>query len=95
MSDKTKVHGGVEMEPWDAERTVAVYLDDSRVFEYKTNDAVKAREFAVKMGETGLRALYEDGAGVLTWEFYPPHRIDKIKVTPAIASNYTGKFRGT
>ena len=95
MTKKTQVRGGVEMDDWTQERVVAVYLTDSRVFEYRVPDAIKAREFAIKMGTTGLRALYYDGKDNLVWEFYGPHLIEKIKVEPAIASNYTGKFRGT
>ena len=94
MNKTTITYGDVEIENWRSPRIVAVYLDDSRVFEYEVDDATKAREFAVAIGQKGLRALYYDGSHQLTWEFYGPLRINKIKVTPAIASNYTGQFRG-
>lgn len=70
--------------------TVAVYLDDGRVFEYEVADATKAREHAHAIVMTGYRHTTAD-----CMEHYPPHRISKIKVTPSPDTMYLDRVRGT
>lgn len=70
---------------------VQVYLDDGRVFEYDTANPMKGREHAAKIIATGYR--HSEG-GDLEW--YPPHRIDKVKVAGACeSSQYRDRTRAT
>ncbi len=50
----------------------------------------KAREHAAAIVKDGYR--HNDG---LTFEHYPPHRILKVKVSPAPSTSYPDKVRGT
>lgn len=68
--------------------TVSVYVDDGRVFEYLCAPE-KGREHAGAIVATGYRSVR---SGVLEW--YPPHRITKVKVTGQDTS-YTDTVRGT
>ena len=71
--------------------TIAVYLDDGRVFEYDINDATKAREHTHAIIMTGYRHTV---AGCL--EHYLPHRISKVKATgDGIGTMYPDTARGT
>jgi hypothetical protein len=70
---------------------VQVYLDDGRVFFYEVADPMKGREHAAAIIATGYR--HTDGTDL---EWYPPHRISKVKVTGACeSSKYTDKVRAT
>lgn len=66
---------------------ISVYTDDGRVFEYETADPMKAREHAAKIVATGYR--HSEGDDL---EWYPPHRIDKVKVAGACEGT---KYRDT
>lgn len=71
--------------------TIHIYLDDGRVFEYEVSNPDKAREHASAIINTGYRHTAE---GVL--EYYPPHRILKVKATGEhIDTSYPDKVRGT
>lgn len=71
--------------------TIAVYIDDGRVFEYTVDDDTKAREHAFAIVSTGYR---HTKSGVL--EHYPPHRISKVKATGlGIDTSYPDRVRGT
>lgn len=75
---------------------IATYLDDGRVYEYeikmKTPEAegAKAREHAAAIVAGGYR--HNDGE---EFEHYPPHRVLKVKVTPAPSTSYPDTVRGT
>jgi hypothetical protein len=71
--------------------TISVYLDDGRVFEYQVSGAMKAREHAAAIISSGYR--HPDGADL---EWYPPHRIVKVKAVGACeSSHYTDTTRAT
>jgi hypothetical protein len=89
--------------------TIQTYLDDGRVFEYDVEapkDPVlgsldrerwqrnfvdsKAREHAAAIVAGGYR--HNDGE---EFEHYPPHRILKVKVTPAPSTSYPDRMKGT
>jgi len=72
------------------QRTVMVYLDDGRVFEYDVADAAKAREHSAAIVGGGYR--HNDGE---TFEHYPPWRILKVKVIGEVPTLYTDCTRGT
>lgn len=78
------------------EATVAVYLDDGRVYEYDLRNedadtlASSAREHAAAIVQGGYR--HNDGT---VFEHYPPHRILKVKVGGAIPTLYPDRVRGT
>jgi hypothetical protein len=70
---------------------VSVYLDDGRVFDYEVSDPMKGREHASAIIKTGYR--HTDGNDL---EWYPPHRIEKVKVGGACESTrYRDKPRAT
>lgn len=72
---------------------IAVYMDDGRVFEYKVDDSSKGREHASSIVKTGYRHTPK-GSKDLEW--YPPHRIDKVKVIGgAESSKYSDTVRAT
>lgn len=71
--------------------TIQIYMDDGRVFEYDTNSPSKGREHAAKIIATGYRHTEGDDL-----EWYPPHRIDKVKVAGACESTqYRDRTRAT
>jgi len=67
-----------------------IYLDDGRVCEYDHINSMKAREHASAIIKSGLR--HNDG-GMVEW--YPPHRISKVKWESDGTTNYISKFRET
>ena len=70
---------------------ISVYLDDGRVFEYETANPMKGREHASKIVMTGYR--HTEGKDL---EWYPPHRIDKVKVIGGCESSaYVDSTRAT
>jgi len=77
---------------------VETYLDDGRVFYYTLRSIVryresllaKAREHAAAIVKGGYR--HNDGN---EFEHYPPHRILKVKLTPAPSTSYPDRVRGT
>lgn len=69
--------------------TVAVYMDDGRVFEYYIFDPMKGREHAHAIIQSGYRHTPE-GSSDLEW--YPPHRITKVKV---LNGGESSKYRDT
>lgn len=72
---------------------VSVYMDDARVFEYEVASAEKGREHAAAIIATGYRHTPKEGDDL---EWYPPHRIQKIKVSGAGEStNYRDTVRAT
>lgn len=72
---------------------VSVYLDDGRVREYDVDTPDKGREHAAAIIATGYRSTPE-GGGDLEW--YPPHRISKVKVSGAGESTaYRDRPRAT
>jgi len=72
---------------------ISVYMDDGRVFEYSVDSADKAREHAHAIIQTGYRHTKE-GTSVLEW--YPPHRIVKIKIPDGAESTaYLDTVRAT
>ena len=73
--------------------TIAVYLDDGRVFKYDIEDDVgKAREHAGAIVATGYRHVPAT-KDVLEW--FPPHRIVKVKIVGKIETSYTDVCSGT
>ncbi len=71
--------------------TVSVYLDDGRVFEYAVANPSKGREHASAIVKTGYR--HSEGDDL---EWYPPHRILKVKVSGGCEStNYRDSTRAT
>jgi len=72
---------------------VSVYLDTGVVAEYEVATAAKGREHAAAIIKTGYRST-EEGSDDLEW--YPPHRIDKVKVSGAGESTaYKDRKRAT
>lgn len=72
---------------------VEVYMDDGRVFAYEVSNPAKAREHGFAIIQSGYRHTPE-GSDDLEW--YPPHRISKIKVTGgAESTTYRDKVRAT
>lgn len=72
---------------------VEVYLDSGIVCEYKVADPIKGREHAAAIIEGGYRSTTE-GSKDLEW--YPPHRIVKVKVSGGAESTaYKDKKRAT
>lgn len=68
---------------------VSIYLDDGRVPEYEVSDPNKGREHAAAIIKTGYRSTPK-GTNDLEW--YPPHRIVKVKVEGA---GETSQYRDT
>jgi hypothetical protein len=70
---------------------LSVYLDDGRVFEYMVADEGKGREHASAIIASGYR---HSAGNDLEW--YPPHRIVKVKVEGACESTqYRDTVRAT
>ena len=70
---------------------VEVYLDNGIVYEYEVSDAIKGREHAAAIIATGYR--HSDGDNL---EWFPPHRIVKVKVTDgAESTRYRDNARAT
>ena len=59
---------------------VSVYLDTGVVCEYEVETPEKGREHAAAIIKTGYRSV---GKGSNDLEWFPPHRIDKVKVSGA------------
>lgn len=59
---------------------LSIYMDDGRVFEYEVADAMKGREHAAAVLKSGYRHTPEGSADL---EWYPAHRILKVKVVGA------------
>ena len=72
--------------------TVSVYLDTSVVHSYEVSSPAKGREHASQIIKTGYRHT-EEGSSDLEW--FPPHKIDKVKVSNANNSNYQAVTRAT
>jgi len=69
-----------------------IYIDNGLVYSYEVTDQAKAREHAAAIIKTGYR--HNDGKG--DFVHYPPHRIDKVKVTGgAIETMYPDNVCGT
>ena len=56
---------------------IRVYMDDGRVFEYETADGASAREHMDAIISGGYRHTPLAEPDLLEW--YPPHRIVKVK----------------
>ena len=56
---------------------ISVYLDTGVVYEYDVDNPIKGREHAAAIIKGGYRHTLE-GSSDLEW--FPPHRIEKIKV---------------
>jgi len=74
----------------ESQRTISVYLDDGRVFEYDVESAEKVREHAAAIIKDGYRHCTEDGV----FEHYGPHRVLKVK-SKGIDTSYPDRVRGT
>lgn len=80
-------------EPWPTRPTVSVYLDNGVVFDYRVDNPMKGREHAHAIITTGYRHTPE-GSSDLEW--FPPHRILKVKVEGGgESSNYRDTVRAT
>lgn len=72
---------------------VQVYMDDGRVFQYTVDSPSKGREHASAIVKTGYRHT-EMGSTDLEW--YPPHRIVKVKViNGGESTKYSDTVRAT
>ena len=72
---------------------VSVYLDTGVVREYTVSSPEKGREHAAAIIKTGYRSTPEDSDDL---EWFPPHRIEKVKVEGAGESTqYRDKSRAT
>ncbi len=72
---------------------ISVYMDDGRVFEYEVASPEKGREHASKIIQTGYRHTPEGDSDL---EWYPPYRIDKVKVVNGGGSSrYHDSVRAT
>lgn len=69
---------------------ITVYLKSHQVFTYEVSTPFKAREHAYKIMQEGY--MHNDGE---VFEWYGPHWIDKIKITPAPKTAYVDKTCGT
>lgn len=73
--------------------TVSVYLDTGVVREYAVDSPEKGREHAAEIIKTGYRSTPE-GSDDLEW--FPPHRINKVKVSGAVGgTGYRDRARAT
>lgn len=70
---------------------ISVYLDNGVVYEYEVFDPIKGREHADAIIRTGYRHTTADS----DLEWFPPHRIVKVKVSKGGESNYTDTARAT
>jgi hypothetical protein len=71
--------------------TLSVYMNDGRVFEYSVRSDA-AREHASAIIASGYRHTPENETYL---EWYPPHRIAKVKIAGAGESNYKDTTRAT
>jgi hypothetical protein len=72
---------------------VVVYIDSGIVFEYSVQDPMKGREHAAAIIKSGYRHT-TIGSDDLEW--FPPHRIEKVKVIGgAESSQYRDTTRAT
>lgn len=72
---------------------VQVYLDFGVVHEYEVDNPIKGREHAAAIIETGYR---HTPIGSPDLEWYPPHRIVKVKVKGgAESTKYRDSTRAT
>lgn len=62
---------------------ISVYLDTGVVCEYAVSSPEKGREHAAAIIKYGYRSTGKD-SGDLEW--FPPHRIEKVKVSGAAES---------
>lgn len=70
---------------------VQVYMDTGVVFEYPVANAMKGREHAAAIIASGYRHTEGDDL-----EWYPPHRIVKVKISGAAESTqYRDTTRAT
>jgi len=77
----------------DKTTTVQVYLDSGNVYGYEVSSPSKGREHAAAIIASGYRHTPE-GSNDLEW--YPPHRIVKVKVEGAGKSTaYRDRSRAT
>ena len=73
--------------------TINVYLDDGRVFYYDVDNEESVREHSAAIIKGGYRHATGKKNG---YTHYPPHRIDKVKVTGlAVSTKFPDKTRGT
>lgn len=83
---------GLEETAAKTEYPVEVYIDDGRVFSYNVSSPDKGREHAAAIVKTGYRHTTEE----LDLEWYPPHRIVKVKVKGGCESTqYRDSVRAT
>ena len=73
----------------DNETVISVYFDTGIVYHYNVSDPIKGREHAAKIISTGYRSTPHNTNDL---EWFPPHRIDKVKVTGGGEST---KYRDT
>mgnify|MGYP001565592096 CR=1 FL=1 len=70
---------------------ISVYLDTGVVFDYHVANPMKGREHAAAIIQTGYRS--SQGTDL---EWYPPHRVLKVKVENAVeSSQYQDTARAT
>jgi hypothetical protein len=71
---------------------VSVYIG-SLVFDYEVSDPMKGREHAEAIIKTGYRHTDQNSTDM---EWFPPHRIDKVKVSGgAESTQYRDTTRAT
>lgn len=76
----------------DGKFKISVYIKDGRVFFYYVPTSSKAREHSAAIIEGGYR--HNDGKG--EFEYYPTHRILKVKVSgDVVPTNYPDDVEGT
>ena len=68
---------------------ISIYLDNGLVFEYTVSNWTKGREHAAAIIKTGYRHTPEDTNDL---EWFPPHRIEKVKV---IGAGESSSYRDT
>jgi hypothetical protein len=73
----------------DSKTKVSIYLDNGVVYVYEVADPIKGREHASAIIKTGYRHTPTDSTDL---EWFPPHRIDKVKVT---GGGETSAYRDT
>ncbi len=71
---------------------IQIYLDTGNVYEYEVSDPMKGREHAAAIIASGYRHTQKDSDDL---EWFPPHRIIKVKVEGAGESNYNATVRPT
>lgn len=76
----------------DKKYKISVYMDDGRVFEYEVDSPLKGREHAFKIIQGGYRHTPENTKDL---EWYPPHKIEKVKIEGAGESMYKDTTRAT